>query len=194
MLSDQSQLHGARRILRCTRRPRIGSACPGSGLQTLASHTDSPALRRSLPGPDPTPGVTRPAARDAWEDRSMDDSRAQRHNSMSSMYDNGKRNLFLVNTSVNDQSHHGIAGQSRGRTNNKPGIPNQSDALARRHGRCSPGACRMFGSGLFGRGSVSVGQFLVLLRLTGTELGIAVRSRHFGRWLGRRTPQDSSTY
>ena len=46
----------------------------------------------------------------------------------------------------------------------------------------------------FGPGSVSVFQTLRFLRLTVTGLGIAVRSRDLGRWLGRRTPRESSSY
>jgi hypothetical protein len=46
---------------------------------------------------------------------------------------------------------------------------------------------------LLGPGSVSVCRTLPFLRLTGTGLGIGVRSWKIGRWLGRGTPRDSST-
>jgi hypothetical protein len=58
------------------------------------SAPECPALRRSLTGNDTTPGVPRRVTGAAVEDRSMDRSHAQRHNSMRSMYHNGNTVSF----------------------------------------------------------------------------------------------------
>jgi len=46
-------------------------------------------------------------------------ARTPKGNSMRSMNHNGKYPLFRVETSGNDQGHHGLAGQARGQTWNK---------------------------------------------------------------------------
>ena len=73
-----------RSATRRTRRP-VAAGRPGVsrlGARTPASLQECPALRRSVSMPAPTPGVIRPAARAARDDRSVDDSHHQRHNTM----------------------------------------------------------------------------------------------------------------
>jgi hypothetical protein len=61
--------------------PQVGPEWPGPAPRTPASAPECPALRHSRRGPDPT--LNRPTARAAREDRSVDGSDAQKHNSMS---------------------------------------------------------------------------------------------------------------
>lgn len=66
-----------------TRRIRRRVAAGPAGVAMLGPRTptsppECPAPERFQPGPDPTPGVTRPAARDAWEDRSEDGPKPQK--------------------------------------------------------------------------------------------------------------------
>jgi len=86
-----------------TRRPRVAPECPASGARTPASAPECPALRRSRPGPDPTPGSPPRSADVRRVVRSVVGSEHEGHISMS----------FIIFRSTNAPFLHPMLGKLR---------------------------------------------------------------------------------